>query len=169
MMDNNNGNGKGNGRLPVKPETDAEVEQREIEHRAIWERTHFTIQETYLKIFKETGIVPSMRKVSEVSGVSLASIYRHYREMRIEDITEYHKIRADRILFALASAGEKGNERAAKLYFQLVWGYREEIGVRIGGTLKHLMKVDWKTVPTDSLRRIRSGESPEKVLGELEN
>jgi hypothetical protein len=143
-------------------------EGKELTRRLTWEQNHARIQDAYLQLFQKTKRIPTMQEVADLCQLSRNTVWKHCNELQLSDIVPRIKVRADRILFGLATKAEKGDAAAAKLFFQLTFGWREASEHYIGN-LEKLKDIDFATVSTDRLKRIAAGEPAELVLSDRFN
>lgn len=101
------------------------------ERTEVWERNHESIMEAYWKLRSESPLkTPSNTAIAQLSGLSRPTVIKHMREMELSDgATQIKKFRDD-VLNAVSLKAIQGDVLAAKLYFQLAYGWTEKTEVK---------------------------------------
>lgn len=88
-----------------------------------------------------------MEEVAERCNLSRNTVWRHSDGLKLEEVAAQFKLRATRVLHAIALAAEKGDAACARLYAQLVFGWREshEITGAGGGPIQSIEVVIVRT------------------------
>jgi len=84
-----------------------------------WNINHAKIEEIFWKEFADTGEVPKVKVLIEKTGLSAKTVYDHYYDMDISEITEKYKIHMDRAMGALVKKAEDGDIYAIQLLAKL--------------------------------------------------
>jgi len=110
-----------------------------VAHRADWERNHRDILNAYLLLFQEKKGVPTMEEVAERCNLSRNTVWRHSDGLKLEEVAAQFRLRATSVLHGIASGAEKGDASCARLYAQLVFGWKEstEISGPGGGPIQY--------------------------------
>lgn len=100
-------------------------------HNCTWERNHALLTKAYLEHIKEYKTTPTLKQLNEKTGISLPKISAHLKELDIDRLTigSPHRLIGDIILMGLGANGAQGDSAAAKLFFQLVFGFSEKASV----------------------------------------
>lgn len=77
------------------------------------------IDQEFWKLFDETGEVPSVKQLTNSTGLAFKTIYNHYETQYVGDITSKWKIHMDRAMAALCIKAEKGDIQAIQLLAKL--------------------------------------------------
>ena len=93
------------------------------DRRSDWESNHARIQSNYLTLFNELGRQPTLQEVADRCNISRNTVWRHCRELTLEHFRPSARLHAHKVITGLIAAGSKGDASAAKLYFQLVFGW----------------------------------------------
>lgn len=112
--------------MSEKVEKNEEKIETTVAQRSDWERNHQKIQDAYLAIFAETKRIPTFEETAKRCNLSRQTVWRHSCNLKLEDVIPSVKIRTGRVLHGIASAAEKGDASCAKLFMQLVYGWKEK-------------------------------------------
>lgn len=141
-------------------------DRQRLTKQVTWELNHIAIRDAYLQFWQEHKSFPTQLQVSEICKLSRQSVNNHLRELKLDDITPGHKVEAEEILRGIAASAKKGDSSSAKLWFQLVFGWREKIEHE-GSLTLNVDKIDFSRLNVDQLIRLKSGEAPDLILSEL--
>jgi hypothetical protein len=72
--------------------------------------------------------------VADKCGLSDKSVWRHCRELKLDDFMPSARLHTDRVLRGLIERASEGYAAEVKLFFQLVHGWKE--GVSVEGEMK---------------------------------
>jgi len=84
-----------------------------------WNMNHAKIEEIFWKLYADTGEVPKIKELVKDTGLSPKTVYEHYYEMDVSEITEKYKVHLDRAMAALAKKCEDGDIYAIQLLAKL--------------------------------------------------
>ena len=87
------------------------------------------IKQTYFDYIKKHKKLPTQTQVAKILGVSFPTVNKHLRAHTLEDITPQFKQFAPEVIYGLMNRAMKGESKAAKLFFHLVYDWREKITV----------------------------------------
>ena len=90
-----------------------------------WNHNHEKIEIAFWQIYAETGLIPKVREISDITGLTPKTIYDHYYDMPVEEITEKYKVHLDRAMGALCKKAEEGDVNAIQLLAKLT-GWTEK-------------------------------------------
>ena len=90
-----------------------------------WNINHAKIEESFWKLYADTGEVPKIRELVNETGLTPKTVYEHYYDMDVSEITQKFKIHLDRSMGALAKKAEEGDVSAIQLLAKLV-GWTEK-------------------------------------------
>ena len=85
-----------------------------------YEENHEKIEDAYLMLIKKNGKVPTLSLISAETGLSLNTISKHLKDIRLAEMTPKQKLRMERVLNTLANKAESGDIRAIELYLKVV-------------------------------------------------
>ena len=119
----------------------AEKLETTVVQRADWERNHQLIQDAYIALFAELKRIPTFEETASRCNLSRQTVWRHSCDLKLEDVTSSVRIRTGRVLHGIAAAAEKGDAACAKLFMQLVHGWREAQVVRHEGSVTYISKI----------------------------
>jgi hypothetical protein len=150
---------------------DLSGERIKLRHRLDWERNHIKLTHAYLDIVKETKTVPTLKELKEKTGISFNIISKHLREMDLDRLTtaSSHKLLANNIIMGLASKGASGDPFAAKLYFQIMFGFSEKSAVDHTSKGKEIQSPIFNVIDDKTkaiCERIVAGEGRESIQTE---
>jgi ribosomal protein L29 len=123
--------------------------------RRDWEENHFKIADAYFKYVKEHEKPPSVRELTELTGLSDTGIDNHMNELaglKFEERFKSFKYLSPRLVSSMFKHGQDGSAPCAKLFFQMVDGLTEKRDLNLKG---------------DALRNMSEDEL-EKKLNELQ-
>ena len=104
--------------------------------KSTWEKNHLIIQDAYVTLFKSLKKPPSNPQIAKECGLSIPTVQKHFKDLKLDSITPQLKARANRVLHGLANKAEKGDASSAKLFFQLVFGWSEKTGIDLTADIK---------------------------------
>lgn len=84
------------------------------------------IHDSFLRLFKRLQRPPSQHEIASDCGLSRTTIQRHVKKTGITDFAPNFKLRAERVLHGITNSAEEGNVAAARLYFELVFGWNPD-------------------------------------------
>lgn len=92
-------------------------------------RNHQIIEEAYVKLYDETGKHPSQTALAKETGLTRQTIYNHYKDLQLRDVSPKYKTRVNNVLNKLAEKAEEGDVQAIKLYLEVVldWSPKRQI------------------------------------------
>ena len=93
--------------------------------RADWFANHMKVETAFIEFVAANKKCPNQKELAAASGMSRATIRAHFKSLDLSKVMEPYKALAGRVILGQASAGMKGNPFAAKLYFQLAFGWKE--------------------------------------------
>lgn len=96
------------------------------ERRQDWEVNHALIQTTYVVLLDELSRAPTIREVADKCGLSDKSIWRHCKELKLDDFMPSARLHTERVLRGLIERASEGHAAEVKLFFQLVFGWKEQ-------------------------------------------
>ena len=130
-------------------------------NNALWHKNHDKITKVYTRLSKKMLRLPSLRQIAAEADVNLKTAKRHIDAMLLEDITAAAKLSSPNILFAIIKKAEEGDVYAARLYFQLVFGWSEKL---IGENINTNLNIDLAKFTEIGLEKLKQGEKVEEVL-----
>ena len=137
-----------------------------VRNEKIWEEYHQLIQDTYLQLLETGQRIPTIQKIADKSGVSYKTVQKHLKELKLSDITPKAKIRSENVLAGITKKAESGDAPAAKLYFQLIFGWSERQIFEFD-----MKKIDLSELTDDQLTALRQGisrgDDPKVLLASL--
>ena len=95
------------------------------ERNITWQKNHETIEDAFWILFDRDGDVPPVSLISEHTGISKRTIYKHYEEMDTSEITGKWKLHMERAMAALSKKAEGGDVYAIQLLAKLT-GFTEQ-------------------------------------------
>lgn len=128
-----------------------------------WDVNHVLIQDAFVLLFSKLSRQPTQKQISKESGLSQTTVQKHFKELKLESITPFLKIRGDKILNKMAAEGEDGNVAAAKLFLQVVFGWSEKTGINISGEIKTKSAIFIAPDMFDSVEEWEEHEKKKKV------
>ena len=163
-MNGKNGNGRGNGKSQqkaVNPPTPPPAPPTARKRRD-WERNHEKIRDAFLRLI-EAKKRPTLRALAKEAGFNRTTIEKHIDTLDVLQIaTAPVKMLGEEILLSLGRAALRtGRAAEAKLYMQLVYGWREQLDL---GHKNIPSNIDWRKVKTADLERIANGADIGAVL-----
>ena len=133
-----------------------------------WEQNHQLIQDVYLQLLKKHQKIPTIQKIADESKLSYRTTQKHLKELKLSDITPKAKIRAENVLMGITKKAELGDPSAAKLYFQLIFGWTEKQLVEHSFDMG---KIDLSELSDDQLtilkQGIKRGDDPKVLFASL--
>ena len=108
----------------------------EEQRKSTWEKNHIIIQNAFVDLYKKLGKPPTNPQIAEECQLSVPTVQKHFKDLKLDNITPQLKARATRVLHGIANKGEKGDASCAKLFFQLVFGWSEKTGIDLTGDIK---------------------------------
>lgn len=105
-----------------------------------WQERHKKITDFFFSFLGTHKKRPSIRQIAAGTGYDIGAVWRHLKKMTAEDIKPGLKVAAEEILWSLASKAKSGDAAAAKLYFQIVFGWSEK------ATLRHEHSFDFRKI-----------------------
>ena len=116
------------------------------ERRKDYQAVDAQIKQTYFKYIKEHNKLPTQSQVAKILGISFPTVNKHLRAYTLEDITPQFKQFAPEVIFGLMNRAMKGESKAAKLFFHLVYDWSEKQDINLHGDLKTDNKLTIKIV-----------------------
>ena|SRR3990167_5480780 len=137
-----------------------QTSQKEAKRRD-WEYNHEKIISTHLRLYLETGKLPTQEKLAEACQLSRGAIQDHLKDLRLPESTVPFRTQTHQVLEGLTERAKKGNAVDVKLWLQIVHGWKEVIATQgFTGT------VDLKKLTKEQLKRIADGEDIASVLAD---
>lgn len=102
--------------------------------RIEWDENHCIITEAYFEIAKKTKKRPTLKALSDETGISIQSIHKHLKELsslKLEERFKDLKLMSGSLLMAMYTQGQKGKAGCAKLFFQIVEQFTEKHDHRV--------------------------------------
>ena len=101
------------------------------------------IKEAIVAFLKVENRMPTQEEVAKKIGVTRITVNKHLQNIKLSDLVEPFKIFGDDVLVGLRDKAAMGDERAAKLFFKLVfdWAEKHELKAELGGDL--VFKVEY--------------------------
>jgi len=86
-----------------------------------WEENHHALRLAYLEHLKANGKAPMTRELAEACKISTKSVERHMATLR-DDRSRFEKFKflTEDVISGIATAGAKGDSKAAKLFMEIV-------------------------------------------------
>ena len=98
-----------------------------VDKNVTWNNNHAVIMDAFNKLYDENKKFPSMQSLSDETGLSINTIYKHSETLTLENVNTKYKLAGERVANSLLKKiDETGNAAEVKLYNQIVFGYREE-------------------------------------------
>ena len=94
------------------------------------------IKQTYFDYIKEHKKLPTQQKVADILSITLRTVNKHLMAYKLEDIVPQFKQFAPEVIFGLMNRAMKGESKAAKLFFHLVYDWSEKQDINLHGDLK---------------------------------
>ena len=96
---------------------------------ALWEKNHATITANIANGMQEAGRMPSMYELEKKTGLSRQTISKHLKEYATHPLfleqAEQFKFMNEKVLANLFKYAINGNVKAARLFFEVTGGIRE--------------------------------------------
>ena len=105
-----------------------EVTKVDKPRRKDWIENQNRLEEAYGRYIKENeGRSPSLVKLAEITGISREKVSKHLKELDLSSVIGNSAARfaANAVFTGLAKKGAAGDANAAKLFFQVGYGYKE--------------------------------------------
>jgi len=107
------------------------------------------IKQTYFTYIKRHNKLPTQQKVAETLGISFSTVNRHLKNHSLNEITPQFKQFAPEVIYGLMNRAIKGESKAAKLFFHLVYDWSETQDINLHGDLKTDNKLIINFITTD--------------------
>ena len=111
------------------------------------------VLDCYTEYVQEHDKAPTITELSTIVGLTRPVIYKHLRNLQLNEIGIKFKPRAISILEGVAKRAEQGDFQCAKLILNLCYGYSERKQVDITSTNKSI-KVIFNTSDKDDIKKI---------------
>jgi len=101
------------------------------------------IKNAFIEILKNEKRMPAQEEVAKIVGLTRETVNKHLRQIKLSDLVEPFKIFGNDVLIGLRDKAMMGDERAAKLFFKLVfdWAEKHELKAELDGDL--VFKVEY--------------------------
>ena len=125
-------------------------------HNKAYYKNHAAIKATYMKILKDQHRMPTQKEVSEILGLTTATLSTHLRSVNLGELVEPFKLLGSDVLVGLQERAEGGDAAAARLFFMLVfdWSEKHEVKAKVDATVKAKVKGDVKVNVSPRIAKI---------------
>lgn len=103
------------------------------ERRKDYQAIDAQIKQAYFNYIKEHNKLPTQSQVAKILGISFPTVNKHLQAYSLEEITPQFKQFAPEVIFGLMNRAIKGESKAAKLFFHLVYDWSEKFTVEHKG------------------------------------
>jgi hypothetical protein len=107
---------------------DEQIESRNEQ----WEKNHELILNTYWQLRSQNPMKrPTNSEIARISGLSRVTVIKHMQSLTLTDesMNEHKKYRDD-VIYGLALKAQEGDAAAAKLYFEIVYGWTPKTEIK---------------------------------------
>ena len=94
------------------------------------------IKRAYFDYIKKNQKLPTQQQVAKILGITFKTVNKHLRNYSLDEITPQFKQFAPEVIFGLMNRAMKGESKAAKLFFHLVYDWSEKQDINLHGDLK---------------------------------
>ena len=105
------------------------------ERRKDYQAIDAQIKQAYFDYIKKYNKLPTQSRVAKILGISFPTVNKHLRSYKLEDITPQFKQFAPEVIFGLMNKAMKGESKAAKLFFHLVYDWSEKQDINLHGDI----------------------------------
>ena len=101
-----------------------------------WDLNHQIIRDSYVKLIKNFKRKPTIKEVSEDSGISTTTIDKHIKELTFEPLKHPLRMLTEDVILSIANSAKKGSSASQKLWMQICEGWSEKTINEIPGIEK---------------------------------
>lgn len=94
--------------------------------RKDWQMNNQKIMEVYMKLAARKRRAPTIIEIAEASGYRRQTVSEHLEYITLTEVLPSAKLYAHKVINGIAKAAAAGDAAAARLYFQLVFGWTDK-------------------------------------------
>jgi len=110
------------------------------------------IKAAYVDYIKQNKEIPTEDYIAGVCGTSQTTVSKHLAKTNLDDIIPTFKIFGNNVLMGLMTRASKGDAQAAKLFFALVFDYKEKSEHEITTPVELTIKVRYEDKDEDKAK-----------------
>ena len=103
------------------------VDDKPVKVRIDYEKNHGKISRAFKKLAGKTSEVPTYEEIGAECGLTKETVYRHFKDYKLQDYKDKFKPLTPDIIFSLyRMAVKKNNPRAAELFMKMIEDYSDK-------------------------------------------